>query len=138
MVSLNKIMIIGNLGADPEMRYTSQGIPVTNFRIAVNFVRNNPNGERQEETEWFRVEAWRQLAELCNQYLTKGRRAFVEGRFRSRQWQGNDGQTRTSNEIVADRVLFLDRPRRVRSSRRRPWLRPRGATRGPGRPPVLA
>ncbi len=110
MVSLNKIMIIGNLGADPEMRYTSQGIPVTNFRIAVNFVRNNPNGERQEETEWFRVEAWRQLAELCNQYLTKGRRAFVEGRFRSRQWQGNDGQTRTSNEIVADRVLFLDRP----------------------------
>ena len=110
MVSLNKIMIIGNLGTDPEMRYTSQGIPVTNFRIAVNFVRNNPNGERQEETEWFRVEAWRQLAELCNQYLTKGRRAFVEGRFRSRQWQGNDGQTRTSNEIVADRVLFLDRP----------------------------
>ena len=110
MVSLNKIMVIGNLGADPEMRYTPQGIPVTNFRIAVNFFRNDANGERQKDTEWFRVEAWRQLAELCNQYLTKGRRAFVEGRFRSRQWQGNDGQTRTSNEIVADRVLFLDRP----------------------------
>ena len=109
MVSLNKIMIIGNLGGDPEMRYTAQGVPVTNFRIAVNYRFNNASGERQEETQWFRVEAWRQLAELCNQYLTKGRRAYVEGRFRSREWQGNDGQTRTSNEIVADRILFLDR-----------------------------
>ena len=110
MVSLNRITVIGNLGSDPEMRYTSQGVPVTNFRIAVNYRRTDASGERQEETEWFRVEAWRQLAELCNQYLTKGRRAYVEGRFRSREWQGNDGQTRTSNEIVADRVLFLDRP----------------------------
>jgi single-strand DNA-binding protein len=110
MVSLNRITVIGNLGSDPEMRYTSQGVPVTNFRIAVNYRRTDASGERQDETEWFRVEAWRQLAELCNQYLTKGRRAYVEGRFRSREWQGNDGQTRTSNEIIADRVLFLDRP----------------------------
>ena len=109
MVSLNKIMIIGNLGGDPEMRYTAQGVPVTNFSVAVNYRYNNASGERQEETQWFRVEAWRQLAELCNQYLIKGRRAYVEGRFRSREWQGNDGQTRTSNEIIADRVLFLDR-----------------------------
>ena len=79
MVSLNKIMVIGNLGSDPEMRYTSQGLPVTNFRIAVNYVRNNPNGERQQETEWFRVVTFRQLAEHCNQYLTKGR-AGVRGR----------------------------------------------------------
>ena len=110
MVSLNRITVIGNLGVDPEMRYTAQGVAVTNFSIAVNYRRTDASGERQEETEWFRVEAWRQLAELCNQYLIKGRRAYVEGRFRSREWQGNDGQTRRSNEIIADRVLFLDRP----------------------------
>ena len=110
MVSLNKIMIIGNLGGDPEMRYTAQGVPVTSFSVAVNWFRNDPSGERQKETEWFRVVTWRQLAEQCNQYLAKGRKAYIEGRFQSRTWQGNDGQTRTSNEIVADRVLFLDRP----------------------------
>ena len=111
MVSLNKIMIIGNLGGDPEMRYTAQGVPVTSFSVAVNWFRNDPaGGERQKETEWFRVVTWRQLAEQCNQYLAKGRKAYIEGRFQSRTWQGNDGQTRTSNEIVADRVLFLDRP----------------------------
>jgi single-strand DNA-binding protein len=110
MVSLNRITVIGNLGADPEMRYTAQGVAVTNFRVAVNHYYNDTTGERQQDTQWFRVEAWRQLAELCNQYLGKGRRAYVEGRFRSREWQGTDGQTRTSNEIVADRVLFLDRP----------------------------
>ena len=110
MVSLNKIMIIGNLGGDPEMRYTAQGLPVTSFSVAVNWFRNDPAGERQKETEWFRVVTFRQLAEQCNQYLAKGRKAYIEGRFQSRTWQGNDGQTRTSNEIVADRVIFLDRP----------------------------
>ena len=110
MVSLNKIMVIGNLGADPEMRYTPQGIPVATFNVAVNRFYNDASGERQKETEWFRIVTWRQLAEQCNQYLTKGRRAYVEGRFQSRSWQGADGQTRTTNEIVADRVLFLDRP----------------------------
>lgn len=108
MAGLNKIMVIGNLGGDPEMRYTPQGIAVTNFSIAVNHYFNNASGERQTETQWFRVEAWRQLAELCNQYLSKGRRAYVEGRFRSRTWQGNDGQSRQTNEIVASQVLFLD------------------------------
>lgn len=109
MVSLNKIMIIGNLGGDPEMRYTPQGTPVTNFSVAVNRFFNDATGERQEETQWFRVEAWRQLAELCNQYLAKGRRAYIEGRFRSRTWQGNDGQSRHTSEIIAERVIFLDR-----------------------------
>lgn len=84
MVSLNRITVIGNLGADPEMRYTAQGVAVTNFRVAVNHYYNDATGERQQDTQWFRVEAWRQLAELCNQYLSKGRRAYVEGRFRSR------------------------------------------------------
>ena len=109
MATLNKIMVIGNLGGDPEMRYTAQGTPMTTFRVAVNRVYSDANGERQEETEWFGVVTWRQLAELCNQYLAKGRKAYVEGRFRSRPWQGADGQMRVSNQIIADRVLFLDR-----------------------------
>ena len=110
MATLNKIMVIGNLGGDPEMRYTPQGTPVTSFSVAVNRFYTDPNGERQKETQWFRVSAWRQLAEQCNQYLAKGRKAYVEGSFRGRSWQGADGQTRYTNEIIADRVVFLDRP----------------------------
>lgn len=109
MVGLNKIMVIGNLGTDPEMRYTPSGNPVTTFRIAATRSSTTAEGERRDETEWFTVVAWQRLAELCNQYLTKGRRAYVEGRLRSRTWEGQDGQTRFVNEIIADRVLFLDR-----------------------------
>ena len=112
MVNFNKIMVIGNLGRDPEMRYTAQGTPVTSFSLATNRVFTDPSGERQTETEWFTIIAWRQLAELCNQYLSKGRRAFVEGRLHSRTWEGNDGKPHFVNEINADRVLFLDRPDR--------------------------
>ena len=108
MAGLNKILLIGNVGTDPEMRYTPNGNPVTNFRLAVTR-RYTSGGERQEETEWFTVEAWNQLAEQVNQYLVKGRRAYVEGRFRSRSFVGNDGQTRFVYEVVANRVLFLDR-----------------------------
>lgn len=104
-----KIIVIGNLGTDPEMRYTPQGIPMTNFRLAATRVYNNASGERQEETEWFSVVAWRRLAEQCNQFLTKGRRAYVEGRLRSRTWEGPDGQQRFRNEIIAEHVFFLDR-----------------------------
>jgi single-strand DNA-binding protein len=110
MAGLVKIIVIGNVGSDPEMRYTPQGTPVTSFRLAASRVFNAPDGTRQQETEWFTVVAWRQLAEQVSQYLTKGRRAYVEGRLRSRSWVGNDGQTRWVNEIIADRVLFLDRP----------------------------
>jgi single-strand DNA-binding protein len=110
MATLNKIMIIGNLGGDPEMRYTAQGTPMTTFSMAVNRFYNDPNGERQKETQWFRVVTWRQRAELCNQYLAKGHRAYVEGQFRGRSWEGADGQTRYTNEILADRVVFLERP----------------------------
>jgi single-strand DNA-binding protein len=109
MVNFNKIMVIGNLGRDPEMRYTAQGLPVTSFSIATNRVFTDPSGEKQTETEWFTIITWRQLAELCNQYLSKGRRAFVEGRLHSRTWEGNDGKPHFVNEITADRVLFLDR-----------------------------
>ena len=109
MSGLNKMIAIGNLGADPDMRYTSSGAPVTSFRIAANRTYTTADGERREETEWFTVVAWRQLAETCNQYLTKGKKVYVEGRLKSNSWTGQDGQTRFTNEIIADRVLLLDR-----------------------------
>ena len=102
-------MVIGNLGNDPEMRYTANGNPVTTFNIATNRNYTGSDGERHKETEWFRVTTWSQLAELCNQYLSKGRLAYVEGRLKSSSWESPDGQTRFNNEINADRVLFLDR-----------------------------
>ena len=110
MDGLNKIMVIGNVGTDPEMRYTPSGSPVTTFRIATSRSYTAQDNERKQETEWFTVVAWNNLAEQVNQYLTKGRRAYVEGRIKSHSFQGNDGQMRFRNEIVASRVLFLDRP----------------------------
>ena len=105
---LNKIMIIGNVATDPEMRYTPNGNPVTSFRMATNRVYTTSDGERHEDTEWFTIVAWSKLAEQCNQYLNKGRRAYVEGRLHSNTWEGQDGQTRFNNEIIANQVVFLD------------------------------
>jgi single-strand DNA-binding protein len=110
MASLNKVMVIGNLGNDPEMRFTPSGDPVTTFSIATSWTSTTPEGEKRQETEWFRVVAWRRLAEQCNQFLSKGRRAYVEGRLRTHSWEGQDGQKRYRTEIVANRVIFLDRP----------------------------
>ncbi len=109
MVSVNKIIVIGNLGSEPEMRFTPNGRPVTSFSVATNWRYTTADGERREETEWFRVVTWGKLAELCNQYLGKGRLVYIEGRLHSRTWDGQDGQKHFSNEIVADRVNFLDR-----------------------------
>jgi single-strand DNA-binding protein len=109
MRDLNKVMIMGNLGADPEMRFTANGTPVTSFRIAVNRVRLGTDGERRPETDWFNVVAWNKLAENCNQFLTKGKRVYVEGRLQNRSWEGQDGQTRYRTEVVANDVIFLDR-----------------------------
>lgn len=109
MAGLNKIMVIGNVGTDPEMRYTPNGNPVTSFRLATSRSYTTADGERRQETEWFTIVAWNQLAEQCNQYLAKGRRAYVEGRLRSSTWEGQDGKTRFRNEISANRVIFLDR-----------------------------
>ena len=109
MANLNKVMIIGNVGADPEMRFTPSGSPVTSFNIATNRMFNSPEGEKKQETEWFTVVAWNKLAETCYQFLTKGKQAYVEGRLRTHSWQGQDGQKRSRVEIVAERVLFLDR-----------------------------
>lgn len=109
MASLNKVMLIGNIGSDPEMRFTPNGNPVTSFAMAVSRNFTTREGERRQETEWFTVVTWNRLAETCNQFLTKGRRAYVEGRLRTRSWEGQDGQKRFRNEIIANRVVFLDR-----------------------------
>ncbi|MGH2349164.1 MAG: single-stranded DNA-binding protein [bacterium] len=109
MAGLNKVMIIGNLGADPEMRYTADGNALTSFRVASSRNFSGPDGERKEETEWFSVVAWRKLAEQCSQFLQKGRRVYVEGRLQTRSWDGPDGQKRYRTEVIAEKVLFLDR-----------------------------
>jgi single-strand DNA-binding protein len=109
MASLNKILLIGNVGNDPEMRYTPNGVPVTSFRLAATHTYSAADGEKKQETEWFTVTAWRKQAESCSQYLKKGQQVYVEGRLHSRTWEGQDGQKRFGNEVVADRVLFLDK-----------------------------
>ena len=109
MVSLNKVMLIGNVGNDPEMRFTPSGSPVTSFRVATNRVYNTPEGEKKQETDWFTVVAWNKLAEQCNQFLNKGKLVYVEGRLRNRSWDGTDGQKHFRTEVIASRVTFLDR-----------------------------
>ncbi len=109
MAWLNKIMVIGNVGTDPEMRFTPNGKPVTSFRLATNRFFTTSDGERKRETEWFDVVTWDRQAESCNQFLTKGQRVYVEGRLRTRSWEGQDGQRRFRVEIHANRVIFLDR-----------------------------
>ncbi len=105
---LNKVMIIGNVGKDPEMRYTPAGNPVTSFTVAVNSF-SGTGEERKKETEWFNVVAWNKLAETCNQYLTKGKSVYVEGRFRTRSWDGQDGQKHYRTELIANAMQFLDK-----------------------------
>ena len=107
MASVNKMIIIGNLGSEPEMRFTPNGNPVTSFRVATNRKYTTGQGERREETEWFTVIAWNRLAEQCNQFLSKGRLIYVEGRLRTHTWDGQDGEKRFRNEVIADHVTFL-------------------------------
>ena len=107
-MSLNKVMIIGNLGADPEMRYTADGTALTNFRVAASRTYSGRDGERKEETEWFSVVTWQKLAEQCSQFLQKGRRVYVEGRLQTRSWDTPEGEKRYRTEVIAERVLFLD------------------------------
>ncbi|MEO6458515.1 MAG: single-stranded DNA-binding protein [Chloroflexia bacterium] len=105
---LNKVMIIGNLGKDPEMKYTQQGKPVTTFSVAVSRTRRDADGQMKDETEWFRVVAWEKLAETCNEYLRKGSKVYIEGRLQTREYQAQDGQTRQSVEVVANEMVILD------------------------------
>lgn len=106
MASYNKIFIMGNVGKDPEMRFTPAGKQVTTFTVAVNKTITGKDGQPENLTDWFNVKAWARLAETCNQYLTKGKRVFVEGALHINNYE-KDGQKRTFIEINADRVIFL-------------------------------
>lgn len=104
---LNKVMIIGHLGRDPEMRYTPSGRPVTTFTIAVSRSWNTADGERRTETEWFNIVAWGNLAEICKQYLYKGQQVYIDGRLQTRRWEDKEGQKHTSVEVVANEMMML-------------------------------
>jgi single-strand DNA-binding protein len=104
---LNKVMIIGNLGREPEMRYTPSGRPVTTFSVATSRSWNTSEGEKHVETEWFNVVAWSNLAEICKQYLTKGQQVYIEGRLQTRHWDDQEGNKHTSVEIVANEMIIL-------------------------------
>lgn len=108
MASVNKVIVLGNLGRDPEVRYTASGAPICNLRIATtrNW-KSKDTGERQEETEWHSVVLYDRLAEIAGEYLRKGRAAYVEGRLRTRKWQDKDGHDRYSTEIIADTLQLL-------------------------------
>ena len=106
---LNRVMIIGHLGADPELRYTQSGSPVATLRIATDESYTDRNGNRVDCTEWHRAIVFQKAAEHCNQYLRKGSLVYVEGKLTTRKWQDQNGQDRYSTEIRADRVQFLDR-----------------------------
>lgn len=108
--SLNKALVIGNLTRDPELRQTANGQPVCSFSVATNRYWKDQSGERQEKTEYHNIVAWGRLAEICAQYLRKGRKTFVEGRLQTRDWEGQDGVRRYRTEIVAENMILLDRP----------------------------
>jgi len=108
MASLNKVMIIGNLGRDPEMRYTPSGSPVTNFSVAASRKWSSPDGEAHEETEWFNVVCWNKLAERANQYLQKGKQVYIEGRLRTRSWDDQQtGEKKYRTEVIAFEMVML-------------------------------
>src|ERR1700742_1318767 len=106
-MSVNKVILVGRLGQNPEVRYTPSGAAVANFSIATNESWTDKSGQKQERTEWHRVVVWGKLAELCSQYLSKGRQAYIEGRLQTRQWQDKDGQTKYTTEGQAQTVQFL-------------------------------
>lgn len=122
---LNKVLIIGRLGADPELRYTAAGTPVTTFRVAASRQWRDPNGNLHDETEWFNVVAWNRLAEICHQYLSRGARVYIEGRLQTRTWEDpQTGQSRSRVEVVAqDMILLEQRESRTDDSPSRPTRR---------------
>jgi len=114
---LNKLLIIGHLGRDPEMRYTPSGKPVTTFSVATSRTWHSADGERHEDTEWFNVVAWRGLAEICNQHLRKGMRVYVEGRLQTRRWEDAEGNKHFTTELVAKEMIMLgEKKETVRTS----------------------
>ncbi|MBN1811416.1 MAG: single-stranded DNA-binding protein [Anaerolineae bacterium] len=111
MKCLNKVMVIGYVGRDPEMRYMPSGKPVTSFSVGATRSWTSSEGERREETEWFNVVTWGNLAEICKQYLSKGRRVYVEGRLQTRSWDDQEGKKCFRTELVAREMIVLDSPR---------------------------
>jgi single-strand DNA-binding protein len=107
--SVNKVILIGNLGRDPEVRHTPSGAAVANFSIATNEAWNNREGQREERTEWHRVVAFGKLAEICGQYLKRGKQVYIEGRLQTRQWEDREGNKRSTTEIVAANMTMLGR-----------------------------
>lgn len=104
---LNKVMIIGNLGQDPELRHTNSGAAVASFTVATSRKWKDKDGQQQAETEWHRIVAWQRLADLCGEYLTKGKKVYIEGRLQTRKWQDQNGNDRYTTEIVAYDIQFL-------------------------------
>lgn len=104
---LNKVMLIGHLGRDPEMRYTPAGRPVTTFTLAVNRSWNTSDGEHHIETDWFNIVAWSNLAEICKQHLGKGQQVYIEGRLQTRKWDDKEGNKHTTTEVVASEMMIL-------------------------------
>jgi len=108
MMSVNKVIVLGRLGQDPELKYTPSGAAVCNFSLATSETWTDKNsGQKNEKTEWHRIVVWGKLAELCNQYLSKGRQAFVEGKIQTRSWDDKDGNKRYTTEISASTVQFI-------------------------------
>jgi single-strand DNA-binding protein len=107
MASVNKVIVLGNLGSDPQVKFTPSGQAVCNFSVATTDKWDDKSGQKQERTEWHRIVVWGKLAELCGQYLKKGRQAYVEGRLQTREWQDKDGNKRQTTEVVASQVQFL-------------------------------
>lgn len=107
---LNKVMLIGRLGQDPEMRYTPSGKPLTKFQVAVNRSWTSADNEKKTETEWFTVVSWGKLAEICNQYLKKGSQVYLEGRLHTRHWVDEEGTDHSSVEVVAQEMIMLGSP----------------------------
>ncbi|MGH9797618.1 MAG: single-stranded DNA-binding protein [Candidatus Polarisedimenticolia bacterium] len=110
MASVNKVILIGNLGRDPEVRYTQGGAAVANFTLATNDVWTDKAGARQERTEWHRIVVWGKQAEIVREHLSKGKQVYVEGSLQTRQWDDREGNKRTTTEIRATRVVMLGRP----------------------------
>ncbi|NVM20974.1 MAG: single-stranded DNA-binding protein, partial [Desulfobacterales bacterium] len=109
MASLNKVMLIGYVGADPDVRQTSNGSAVANFSLATTEKWTDKDGKKQSQTEWHRIVAWGRLAEICGEYLSKGGQVYIEGRIRTNEWEDNEGNKRKTKEIIAQRLQLLDR-----------------------------
>ncbi len=108
-MAVNKVILVGNLGRDPEMRHTQNGRPVGNFTLATNERWRDKDGQQQERTEWHRIVVWDRLAEICTEYLTKGKQIYIEGRLQTRQWEDREGNKRSTTEIVANQMQMLGR-----------------------------